>query len=201
MRGLIDRHRLVDPMLVKRMIRLEFPPVLQFTKWQPIGIIVLPLFTRATVYGSLDVPSMLFGIPWRRVNRHPAFSVAKPTVDHAPCMGTRSRLSDRPALLFRMCQSCSNKSVWMASHVLALLLLVFQLQQLYHHGRVQQSRPLQPFRVYLDVTVSWAFGVPPKGSITFYWSGRVTAHAFWLIGNRSPVTRRSAEALGYLPLQ
>ncbi len=52
---------------------------------------VLPLCTGATVYGALHVSRMPCGISWRRVNRHPAFPVAKP-VDHAPRMGARSRL-------------------------------------------------------------------------------------------------------------
>jgi hypothetical protein len=142
---------------------------------------VLPLCTGATVYGALNVPRMPFGIPWRRVNCHPAFPVAKPAVDHAPCLGARSRLSDCPALFFRMLQSVSNISVWMAGHDLALLLVVFRLQQLYHHGTAERRRARQPLRACLPVAGQRALRSATKGSITKAW--RRTAHStrFWAV--------------------
>lgn len=140
---------------------------------------------------------MPFGIPWRRVNCHPAFPVAKPAVDHAPCMGARSRFSDCPALFFRMLQSVSNISVGMAGHDLALLLVVFQLQQLYHHGTAERRIALQPLRACLAVVGQRALRSATKKSITKAW--RRTAHSarFWAVRGFSPVGRRSSLALGH----
>src|SRR5262245_2419047 len=62
----------------------------------------LLLYTRTPVHCASNVSCVPFRIPRCRVNGHPALSMPKGAEDDTPGMGTRTRLSDHPALLFRI---------------------------------------------------------------------------------------------------
>src|SRR5262245_7528339 len=76
----------------------------------------LLLCTRAPVYRAPNVSRVPFRIPRCRVNGHPALSMPKGAEDDTPGMGTRTRLSDRPALLFRILQGFTNVPIRMVGH-------------------------------------------------------------------------------------
>jgi hypothetical protein len=63
--------------------------------------------------------------------------MAKRAVDDTPDMGTRARLPDGPAMLFRMVQSFTNISVWMVDHFFTFAMLVELVWILYHYVTVQ----------------------------------------------------------------
>jgi hypothetical protein len=65
--------------------------------------------------------------------------MAKRAGDDTPGMGARARLSDGPAMLFRMLQSFTNISVWMVGHFFTFAMLIELVLILYHYAAVKRS--------------------------------------------------------------
>src|SRR5215471_14407240 len=76
----------------------------------------LLLCTSAPVHRASNIARVVFWMPWGGINGHPALAMAKGAEDDTPGVGTRARLSDGPAVFFRVLEGFTNVSMWMVRH-------------------------------------------------------------------------------------